>query len=203
MFYRRLYRSSDLDQVLLTIGLAFMSVAAAAYFFGTSSSRCSCPPYLRGCRLLGFSLGIYRLFLIGVALVVTLALVLALEYTRFGARFAPRSTTSAWRAASASTSTALRGHLRARQRTCRPWRRARDRHRRPRSDFRADLSGLCAHRRLGRRARLDRRLVRRGDPARHQRRCRQILCSAIGAFMIYLVMVALLMWRPAGLFGKR
>jgi branched-chain amino acid transport system permease protein len=37
--YRRLYRSSDLDQVLLTIGLAFMSVAAAAYVFGTRS-RC-------------------------------------------------------------------------------------------------------------------------------------------------------------------
>ena len=28
--YRRLYRASDLDQVLLTIGLAFISVAVAA-----------------------------------------------------------------------------------------------------------------------------------------------------------------------------
>jgi branched-chain amino acid transport system permease protein len=26
---------------------------------------------------------------------------------------------------------------------------------------------------------------------------------ALGAFLIYLVMVGLLMWRPAGLFGKR
>jgi branched-chain amino acid transport system permease protein len=25
----------------------------------------------------------------------------------------------------------------------------------------------------------------------------------LGAFLIYLVMVSLLMWRPAGLFGKR
>ncbi len=25
----------------------------------------------------------------------------------------------------------------------------------------------------------------------------------LGAFLIYLVMLALLMWRPAGLFGKR
>ncbi len=25
----------------------------------------------------------------------------------------------------------------------------------------------------------------------------------LGAFLIYLVMVAVLMWRPAGLFGKR
>ena len=25
----------------------------------------------------------------------------------------------------------------------------------------------------------------------------------LGAFLIYLVMIALLMWRPAGLFGRR
>jgi branched-chain amino acid transport system permease protein len=25
----------------------------------------------------------------------------------------------------------------------------------------------------------------------------------IGAFLIYLVMIGVLMWRPAGLFGKR
>jgi branched-chain amino acid transport system permease protein len=28
-------------------------------------------------------------------------------------------------------------------------------------------------------------------------------CPWLGAFLIYLVMVGLLMWRPAGLFGKR
>src|SRR5512145_2560235 len=32
--YRRLYRSSDLDQCLLTIGIVFMSVAIAAYVYG-------------------------------------------------------------------------------------------------------------------------------------------------------------------------
>ena len=26
---------------------------------------------------------------------------------------------------------------------------------------------------------------------------------AIGSFLIYLVMLSLLMWRPAGLFGRR
>ena len=36
MLYRRLYRASDLDQVLLTIGLAFISVSIAAYIFGTT-----------------------------------------------------------------------------------------------------------------------------------------------------------------------
>ena len=44
ILYRRLYRASDLDQSLLTIGIVFVSIAAAAYVFGTASSRCSCPP---------------------------------------------------------------------------------------------------------------------------------------------------------------
>src|SRR5579859_1363276 len=35
VLYRRLYRASDLDQVLLTIGITFISVAVAAYFFTT------------------------------------------------------------------------------------------------------------------------------------------------------------------------
>jgi len=86
VFYRRLYRSSDLDQVLLTIGLAFISVAAAAYFFGTVQQPVQTPALLRGSfNFFGIGLGNYRLFLIGVALAVTVALVLALEYTRFGA----------------------------------------------------------------------------------------------------------------------
>jgi len=86
VFYRRLYRSSDLDQVLLTIGLAFISVAAAAYVFGTVQQPIQTPALLRGgFNFFGLYLGTYRLFLIGIALLVTIALVLALEYTRFGA----------------------------------------------------------------------------------------------------------------------
>ncbi|HEX2502153.1 MAG TPA: branched-chain amino acid ABC transporter permease, partial [Methylomirabilota bacterium] len=46
--YRRLYGASDLDQVLLTIGLAFISVAAAAYVFGTVLQEIRMPSYLRG-----------------------------------------------------------------------------------------------------------------------------------------------------------
>jgi branched-chain amino acid transport system permease protein len=85
--YRRLYRASDLDQVLLTIGLAFISVAVAAYVFGTVLQEIRMPSYLRGgVSLLGLRFGVYRLFLVGVALAVALVLVLALEYTRFGAR---------------------------------------------------------------------------------------------------------------------
>src|ERR671934_2314971 len=45
--YRRLYRSSDLDQCLFTIGIVFISVAAAAYFFGTVQQSVNMPAYLR------------------------------------------------------------------------------------------------------------------------------------------------------------
>ena len=47
VFYRRLYRASDLDQVLLTIGLAFISVAVAAYIFGTLQQPIETPPLLQ------------------------------------------------------------------------------------------------------------------------------------------------------------
>jgi branched-chain amino acid transport system permease protein len=85
--YRRLYRAGELNQCLLTIGLAFISVAAAAYVFGTVLQPITMPPYLRGAVVLGgMRLGVYRLFLVGIALTITLALVAGLEYTRFGAR---------------------------------------------------------------------------------------------------------------------
>ena len=85
--YRRLYRARELDQVLLTIGLVFMSVAAAAFFYGTQQQPVRLPLYLRTYTTLGgVNFSHYRLFLILVALVVTLALVLALERTRFGAQ---------------------------------------------------------------------------------------------------------------------
>jgi branched-chain amino acid transport system permease protein len=87
IFYRRLYRAGDLDQVLLTIGIAFVSVAVASYTFGTLQQPIRTPSYLRGStNFLGIGLGNYRLFLIGVALAVTLLLVAGLEYTRFGAQ---------------------------------------------------------------------------------------------------------------------
>ncbi len=40
--------ASDLDQVLLTIGLAFISVSVAAYFFGTIQQPIETPAALRG-----------------------------------------------------------------------------------------------------------------------------------------------------------
>jgi branched-chain amino acid transport system permease protein len=87
LLYRRLYRATDLDQCLLTIGIVFVSVAVAAYIYGTIQQPVSLPSYLRGTvSVLGQSFGVYRLFLIGMSLAVTVVLVAALEYTRFGAQ---------------------------------------------------------------------------------------------------------------------
>ncbi len=87
VFYRRFYGKSDLDQVLLTIGIAFVSVAAAAWFFGTVQQPIRTPELLRGTFLVaGLNIAPYRLFLIIVGALITLALVVGLEYTRFGAQ---------------------------------------------------------------------------------------------------------------------
>jgi branched-chain amino acid transport system permease protein len=85
--YRRLYRASDLDQVLLTIGIVFISVAVAAYVFGTDQQPLQLPAYLRSSlTFMGTRFAVYRLILLGLALAITLALVLGVEFTRFGAR---------------------------------------------------------------------------------------------------------------------
>jgi branched-chain amino acid transport system permease protein len=205
VLYRRLYRASDLDQCLLTIGIVFMSVAAAAYVYGTTQQPIETPAYLRGAvAWLGLRLGVYRLFLIVTALAVTLALVLALEYTRFGAQV--RAAVDNQRMARGlgidvdarfATTFALGSGL-------------------------AGLGGALAIEIVG----LDpafaftylvyvlivvsvgglgsiggsfaaATLLGISDVAG------KYYVPELGAFLIYLVMVGLLMWRPAGLFGKR
>jgi branched-chain amino acid transport system permease protein len=85
--YRRLYRSSDLDQCLLTIGIVFISVAAYAWFYTTEQQSIQVPDWLQGSQhVAGMSFAKYRMFLIVVGLAVTALLILFLEKTRFGAR---------------------------------------------------------------------------------------------------------------------
>src|SRR6202022_756667 len=48
VLYRRLYRATDLDQCLLTIGIVFVSVAVAAYIYGTIKQPGRLPSFLRG-----------------------------------------------------------------------------------------------------------------------------------------------------------
>jgi len=85
--YRRLYKASHLDQVLFSIGLTFMAVAAATYVWGPTQQPVHLPDWLRGqISLLGLDVGAYRVFLIGVVVLVTAALGLLIERTRFGAQ---------------------------------------------------------------------------------------------------------------------
>src|ERR687896_2741736 len=203
--YRRLYRASDLDQCLLTIGIVFMSVAAAAYFFGTVQQSADMPAYLRrSVEFMGVNFAAYRAFLIGIALVITVVLILALEYTRFGAQV--RAAVDNQRMARGlgidvdrafMITFALGGGL-------------------------AGLGGALAIEVIG----LDHAfaftylvyvliVVAVGGLGSIGGSLAAALVLGIsdmagkyylslgGGFPLFLVMVALLMWRPAGLFGKR
>ena len=87
LFFRRFYNANELSQCLLTIGIVFVSVASAAYIYGTDVQSVQLPPYLLGSvNVMGIDLAVYRLFLIGVALVITVVLVFTIESTRFGAQ---------------------------------------------------------------------------------------------------------------------
>ena len=203
--FSRLYRASDLDQCLLTIGLVFVSVAVAAFVYGTIQQPVNLPSYLRGSYdVMGVTFGVYRLFLIAISLVITAALVLALEYTRFGAQV--RAAVDNQRMARGlginvdgvfAITFALGSGL-------------------------AGLGGALAIDIVG----LDpafallylvyvlivvsvgglgsiggtfaaATLLGISDMAG------KYYVPAIGSFLIYLVMITLLMWRPAGLFGRR
>jgi len=203
--YRRLYRASDLDQCLLTIGIVFVSIATAAYVYGTIQQPVQLPAYLRGAVVfLGVRFGVYRLFLIGMALAITLVLVAALEFTRFGARV--RAAVDNQRMARGlginvdrtfAITFALGSGL-------------------------AGLGGALAIEIVGldpgfafayliyvlivvsvgglgsiRGSLVAAILLGISDSAG------KYYVPQLGAFLIYLVMVGLLMWRPTGLFGRR
>ncbi|MCX7166139.1 MAG: branched-chain amino acid ABC transporter permease [Rhodocyclales bacterium] len=85
--YRRLYGASHLDQVLFSIGLVFMSISIAHFFFGAQQQPLQLPPMLSGqFNLPGVDVGVYRLFLIVVGVTIAIALQWMIAGTRFGAR---------------------------------------------------------------------------------------------------------------------
>jgi len=85
--YRRLYRRPHLDQVLFSIGLVFMAIAATTYFFGATQQFVKLPDYLRTrFEVAGIGIGSYRLFIIVICAILTVALQLILTKTRFGSR---------------------------------------------------------------------------------------------------------------------
>jgi branched-chain amino acid transport system permease protein len=203
--FRRLYRASDLDQCLLTIGIVFISVAAVAWFFTTEQQSTQVPAWLQGSVRVGaMSFASYRIFLIVLGLAVTAALIFLLERTRFGAQV--RAAVDNQRMARGlginvdrvfMVTFALGGGL-------------------------AGLGGALAIQMVGL------------EPTFALTYLVYVLIVVsvgglgsiggsfaaatvlgisdmagkyyfpwLGAFLIYLVMVALLMWRPVGLFGRR
>jgi branched-chain amino acid transport system permease protein len=205
LFFRRFYNATELEQCLLTIGIVFISIASAAYIFGTINQPVQLPAYLRSSiTYAGLNFTIYRLFLVGVALLITILLVFTIEKTRFGAQV--RAAVNNQRMARGlginvdglfAITFALGSGL-------------------------AGLGGALAIELVG----LDpsfaltyliyvlivvsvgglgsisgsfaaAMLLGVSDVAG------KYYVPAIGAFLIYLVMIVLLMWRPTGLFGRR
>ena len=85
--YIHVYGRSPLDQVLFTIGLVFMAVAGTDYFMGAQQVFIHIPTALQGrFEVLGIGIGRYRLFIIVLCGLLTIALQLILSKTRFGSR---------------------------------------------------------------------------------------------------------------------
>src|SRR5262245_29347607 len=85
--YVHLYAKSHLDQVLFTIGLVFMSVAVIDYVMGSSQQFVQIPAWLEGqIDAGGVGVGRYRLMIIVLCGLLTLALQVILAKTRFGSR---------------------------------------------------------------------------------------------------------------------
>jgi branched-chain amino acid transport system permease protein len=85
--YRPLYNKPHLDQVLFSIGLVFMSVAAVDYYVGSTQQIMQLPEWLKGRTEIGsLGMGHYRLFIIAVCAALTIGLQFILARTRFGSR---------------------------------------------------------------------------------------------------------------------
>ena len=85
--YRRLYGASHLDQVLFSIGLVFVAMSSAHFLFGAQQQPLQLPAMLSGqWHLAGIDLGVYRAFLISVGALLALALQWLVTSTRFGAQ---------------------------------------------------------------------------------------------------------------------
>jgi branched-chain amino acid transport system permease protein len=90
--YRPMYNKPHLNQVLFSIGLTFMAVAAMDYFFTSSQQITQLPEWLKGRTELGtgtaweLGMGHYRLFIIAICLALTIGLQAILSGTRFGSR---------------------------------------------------------------------------------------------------------------------
>lgn len=87
LVFASLYDSDHLDQVLMTIGINLITVGALTIFFGPNLYPIRLPEWLRGSIDLGVRpFEIYRLFVIGLGIVVVTGLWLLFDRTTFGAK---------------------------------------------------------------------------------------------------------------------
>ena len=86
LLYSRLYAAGELAQVLFSIGLIFVSMAAARLIYGNLAAPVFLPDYLRGqVHFVGRDFPTYRVFLIFFSAIIILTLWFSVERTRWGA----------------------------------------------------------------------------------------------------------------------
>jgi len=202
--YTRLYGAGELEQVLFTIGLVFMAGAIARKFFGPIPLPVHPPAALSGQLDLGFrTIPLYRGFLILVSFVLIVSLWLGIERTNFGARLRA-SVDNRGMAESIGIDTgllftvtfalgsglaALGGGLGADILAIYPGYAV---------EYLVYFLMVVSVGGLGsiRGPFVAALLLGIGDTA-----CKYLV-PAFGAFFVYAAMIGLLMWRPAGLFGR-
>ena len=87
LLYRPMYKRPHLDHVLFSIGLVFMTVAAVDWLVGSQQQIVKLPAWLQGrFEIADIGIGKYRLFIVVVCLLLTLVLQWVLGRTRFGSR---------------------------------------------------------------------------------------------------------------------
>jgi branched-chain amino acid transport system permease protein len=86
LLYSRLYTAGELEQVLFTIGLIFVSVAVARIIYGNNPLAAPLPDFMKGqTEFAGRSFPTYRVVVIAASGLLIAALWLGLERTRWGA----------------------------------------------------------------------------------------------------------------------
>ena len=140
--YVHVYARSHLDQVLFTIGLVFMSVAAVDFVMGSSQQFVVIPEALQGqFNVFGVGMSKYRLLIILICGLLTVGLQLAIAQDTLRQPAARRGRRPAGGArARHQCRRGIRHHLRVRLWTCRARRRARRGNSRSRSDLSAQIS---------------------------------------------------------------
>jgi branched-chain amino acid transport system permease protein len=84
-FLRKMHALGHMGELILTLGVALVILAGVKIFWGTESLHIKIPPILAGMVSLGgLEYSIYRLFMIGLAVVVMVIMSLLLYKTRLG-----------------------------------------------------------------------------------------------------------------------